>query len=85
MNAGRLIRAKKEELRKANNTKFTVGDTDYRIEYDGGVAEYIAIYGRKRGGLLYRFVDGFAGYDYSTKDQVVNKAKELIKAQLHGG
>ena len=80
--AERIILATKVELRKVHNEKFSVGDTDYRISYEGGIAEYIAIYGRKKGGLAYRYIAGFNGYDYSTKDQVINKAKEIIAEKL---
>ena len=74
----RRILATKDELRKVHNTKISHGDMDYRIEYEGGIAEYVSIYGRKKGGLAYRFVDGFNAYDYSTKDQVLERAKEII-------
>ena len=77
--AERRITATRDELKKAHNTKFTVGDTDYKIAYEGGIAEYIGIYGRKKGGLLFRFVAGFNGYDYTTKEQVISKAKELVQ------
>lgn len=78
MTAEQIIRAIKNELKKVHNTRFTVGDTNYRIEYEGGIAEYIAVYGRKKGGLLYRFVDGFYGYNCHTKDQAIDMAKSLI-------
>ena len=43
----RTIRAQKERLKKVNNERFTIGDMEYRISYDGGVAEFISVYGRK--------------------------------------
>ena len=78
MTAERTINALKSELKKVNNMKFTNGDTDYRIEYEGGLAEYIGIYGRKKGGIAFRFVDGFPAYDLGTKERVIDKAKQII-------
>jgi len=82
--AERRILALKKELKKINNTHVDVGDMEYRIEYRGGIAEYIAIFGRKKdenrkAGLPYRFIDGFEAYTMVSKDQALEKAKSIIQ------
>ena len=77
----RTIRAQRERLKKVNNTRFNVGDVEYRITYEGGVAEFISIYGRK-GSKPFRYIDGFFGYKLNNAEEVVAKAKQVIRERI---
>lgn len=72
----RTIRAQKERLKKVNNERFTIGDMEYRISYDGGVAEYISVYGRK-GNKPFHYIDGFFGFKLNNAEEIIAKAKDL--------
>lgn len=71
--------AQKTELKKAHNARFTKGDTEYRIKYEGGIAESFGIYSRPIGGRDFKYVAGFAGYKLYTKEQVISIAKTMVK------
>ena len=79
--AERNIIAKKMELKKLNNTRLKVGPTEYRIMYEGGVGEYIALYERKNDNQMFRFADGFNAYSM-TKDEALRKAKEITVQRM---
>ena len=76
--AERMLRTQRENIKKANNARFEFDDKEYVIRYEGGIAEYVGIYGRKKGIGHYRFVDGFAGYKMNTAEQIVSMAKAII-------
>ena len=76
--AERIISKQKDTLRKVNNARFEHEGWEYRINYDGGIAEFISIYGRKKGGSNYKYIDGFVGYKFFDKEQVIAYAKNLI-------
>ena len=72
----RTVRAQRERLKKVNNERFTIGDMEYRITYEGGVAEYISVYGR-RGTRPFHYITGFFGFKLNTVEEVIAKAKDL--------
>lgn len=74
----RTIRAQRERLKKVNNARFTLNDTEYRIKYEGGVAEFISIYGRK-GNKPFHYVNGFFGYKMDNAEQVIAMAKAIVR------
>ena len=73
------INIQREELKKAHNKKFKIGNYSYRIIYEGGLAEYVSVYGRKDGGLLYRFIAGFPAYDIHDHKVVIEEAQKIIQ------
>ena len=68
----------REALREAHNSRFSIGDWEYRVRYDGGLAEAFSIYGRKGGGG-FSYITGFSGFKCHSKEQVIALAKELVR------
>lgn len=78
--AERFIRMQKENLRKVNNYRFTKNGYEYRISYDGGLSEFISIYGRREGtSNQFRYIHGFSAYKMTNKEQIIAKAEELVE------
>ena len=76
--AERFIRNQKEALKDANNARFTVGEWEYKLAYEGGIAESFAIYGRRKGTSDYSYINGFMGFKLFNREQVIAMAKALV-------
>ena len=77
--AERTIAKQKENLRKVHNFRFEHGDTEYRMQYDGGVAEYISVYGRRKGTQgAYRYMFGFYAFGFYTDTEAIKYAKDYV-------
>ena len=76
--AERVVRTQRNNLKKVHNKRFTYKDYEYRIEYVGGLSEYIAVDGRKIGTKVFKSVTGFAGYKFQTAEDVFTHAKTLV-------
>lgn len=77
--AERTIRTQRETLKKANNMKFECNGNEYRLRYEGGVAEYISIHCHKKNRQEYKCVGGFDGYTMYSVAEVVDKAKAMVE------
>ena len=80
--AERTIMTQRENIRKAHNARFNYKDMEFRITYDGGLSEFFSIHGRRRGTEQFKYVSGFAGYKYATKDDVIEHAKTVIMQKI---
>ena len=76
--AERVIKTQRENIKKAHNARFKYKDMEYRISYDGGLAEFFSIHGRKVGTEQFKYVAGFNGYKYNNKEQVIAHARLLM-------
>lgn len=74
-----LIENQREAIKKAHNARFTMNDKEYRIKYEGGIAESFGVYGRPVGGKVYSYVAGFAGFKLFSREQVIAMAKEMVR------
>ena len=78
----RFIRTQKENLKQAHNFRFTYGEHEFRLIYEGGLAESFAIMYRKIGDRNFRYFDGFSAYKLYDKEQVISLAKALASQKL---
>lgn len=76
--AERMMNAQKEALKSLNNYKFTQDGYEYRLVYNGGVAEFVSIYGRRVGTEAYKYISGFEGYDLYSREDAIAEAKKII-------
>ncbi len=74
-----IVDFQRENLRKAHNVRFARGDYEYKIAYEGGLAEFIGIYRRKLGKRNFEYITGFAGYKFHSAEQVVSYAKAMVE------
>lgn len=78
----RTINTQKEELKKVHNERFTQGDVEFRLIYEGGLSESIAILARRAGDRNFKYFDGFNAYKFFNAKQVVSYAKALTAQRL---
>ena len=78
--AERIIGAQKKNLSELNNKRFTRGNMEYRLSYDGGIAEFVTIQGRRCGTDDFRYINGFNGYMFTTTAEALAHAKKLVNA-----
>lgn len=76
--AEQMIKVQRENLRKVHNTRFIIGEREYRITYVGGLSEYISVDARNIGDRNFKCYTGFAGYKFRTADEVVSHVKKII-------
>ena len=76
--AERVLRTQRENIKKANNYRFKYKGMEYKLSYDGGLAEFFSIQGRKLGTERFKYIDGFNGYIFDNKDQIIEHAKRMI-------
>ncbi len=74
-----FIDKQRQILKRAHNAKFRIGSMEYKVKYEGGLAESFGVYGRPIGARNYSFVAGFAGYKLYSYEQVVSLAKEMVR------
>lgn len=75
-----LIENQREAIKKAHNARFTQNGKDYRIKYEGGIAESFGVYEKcVSGSKSYVYVAGFAGFKLYSKEQVIAMAKEMVR------
>ena len=79
MIAKELIEEQRDSLKKAHNARFVQNNHEYRIKYEGGLAESFGVYGRPVGTRTYSYIVGFAGYKMYSKEQVIAMAKEMVR------
>lgn len=73
----RTLRKQKETLKSVNNARFHLNGMEYKISYDGGIGEYISVYGRENN-ERFRFINGFHAYKLKTKDDVIGMAMRKV-------
>ena len=78
----RTLKTQKNNLKQAHNERYTQGDYEFRIIYEGGLAESFAIMAREIGGRNFRYFDGFSAYKLHNKEQVVSYAKALTSQKF---
>ena len=74
-----ILKAQREALRKAHNARFIKNGMEYKVCYEGGLAETFGIYGRPVGARNFTYITGFAGYKMHNKEQVIAMAKNMVK------
>ena len=77
-NAVILIGLQERNLQKVKDIRITYDGYEYRIDYHGGFAEYVAIDRRKIGTRNFKYFGGFGAYTCFTVGQVLDIAKEKI-------
>jgi len=78
----RVIRTQSESIKQAHNERFEMDGYEFRIIYEGGLAESIAILRRRIGDRNFKYFDGFSAYKLYSKEQVVSYAKALTSQKL---
>ena len=78
----RTIKTQKAELKKAHNERFIIGDFEFRLIYEGGLAEFFRIMCRKVGERNFKYLTGFNSYKLVSKEAVINHAKELVSQKV---
>lgn len=73
----RTLRAQRDNLKEAHNYRFTKGGYEYRLLYEGGLAESFSIMRRREGERNFKYYDGFSAYKFFTKEQVIAYAKAV--------
>ena len=74
-----IINKQRTALKQAHNARFTKGDMEYKICYEGGISESFGVYGRPIGARNFKYLTGFAGYKMYNKEQVIALAKNMVK------
>ena len=74
-----ILERQRDALKQANNARFKKNGMEYRIKYEGGIADCFGVYGRPTGTRAYKYIAGFAGYKLYTKEQVIAMAKCMVK------
>ena len=78
----RTLRTQREQLKLAHNERFTKGEYEFRLIYEGGLAESFAILARKQGERNFNYFDGFSAYKFYTTEQVLAFAKAQASQRL---
>lgn len=73
----RKLRMQRQNIKESHGKRFFMQGMEYRIVYDGGVGEYVSVYGR-RGSDRFRFINGFYAYMLHTADEVISTAKKKV-------
>ena len=76
--AERIIATQRNNLRKANNARFENNGFEYRIIYNGGLSEFMAIFGRPVGKRNFHYIKGFPAYKMHNKEEVIAEAMRLV-------
>ena len=79
----RTLRTQKEQLKLAHNERYTQGELEFRIIYEGGLAESFAILSRKKGERNFKYFDGLSAYKLYNAEQVISYAKALTSQRLN--
>ena len=82
MIATKLIKKQRETLRGVNNYRFTIKGNEFRIKYEGGIAEYVSVTGRPDRKHNFKHVVGFHAYKLYDREQVIEKAKDLASQMV---
>ncbi len=78
-NAVSIIGAQERSIRKVNGTRFVYDGYEYRIEYRGGFAAYVAIDRRQVGKRNFKYFSGVGAYHCWTVGQVMELVYDKIK------
>lgn len=78
----RFIRTQKENLKQTHNERYEQGDYEFRLIYEGGLAESFAILYRRIGERNFKYFDGFSAYKFNNKEQVIAFAKALTSQKM---
>ena len=78
----RFIIMQRETLKQAHNFRFTYEGYEFRLIYEGGLAESFSVLWRKIGDRNFRHFDGFSAYKLYDKEQVISFAKALVSQKL---
>ena len=76
--AERTLNMQKENLKNANGARFTKHGYEYKLSYEGGIAEAVNIYGRRVGERNFKLVSGFNAYMCNTTDEVIKQSMALV-------
>ena len=81
----RTLRAQKKALNGAHNKRFEQGNKEYIIKYEGGISEFVGVYGRRKGSTkAFRYVTGFEGFRAKSTDEIIEQAKEKVMLKSLG-
>ena len=76
--AERIINEQKGNLQELNNKRFIDGNMEYRLSYDGGIAESITIQGRRVGTKDFVYINSFNAYTFKTAKEAFDYAKSIV-------
>ena len=68
-----------KKVRKINNTRFIHGNYEYRIQYRGGFAMYLAIDRREIGKRNFKYFSGVGASDCVNAQQAFDKCMDEVK------
>jgi len=68
-------------LRRLKDARFGYKGYEYRVNYEGGFASYVAIDRRKSGTRNFKYFDGFGAYNCATAQEAYNKAIDIVMAK----
>ena len=74
-----LVGMQEKRLSAIKNIRFTEGKYEYRADYRGGFACYIAIDRREIGKRNFKYFGGVAGYKYATAQDAMNAVVEKTR------
>lgn len=73
-----VLETQRKALREAHNARFIKNGMEFKIAYEGGIAECFGIYGRPIGARDFKYVTGFVGYKMYNREQVIAMAKNMV-------
>ena len=74
-----LLSVQDRNLRKIKNVRFVSGEYEYRIDYRGGFASYIAIDRRKIGKRRFEYFGGVSAAHCMSSESAMNLVMEEIQ------
>lgn len=67
-----IVAIQEKRLSAIKDTRFVCGKYEYRANYEGGFACYIAVDRREIGRRNFKYFTGIAGYKYATAQDAIN-------------
>ena len=67
-----IVAIQEKKLNAIKDVKFVCGKYEYRANYEGGFACYIAVDRREIGKRNFKYFTGIAGYKYATAQDAIN-------------
>lgn len=77
-----IIIKQRMTLRKIKDFKFTHGDYEFRLNYRGGLGEYIAIDYRAIGKRNFKYFGGVGAHDCLSQIDAIQKCCDFIDKKL---
>ena len=73
-----IIEMQRRDFRKLHNKKFTRGNYEYRIRYEGGFAEFFAIQRREIGAHKFKYYGGLGAAFLHDNFAVIDAINNII-------